>query len=86
METIPEEMLRKYHMEPIEGYFERHGDSIDTKIGFYQTFLIQTDYIVSKISELKLNGEDVSADYVDVLTERKMARAAIDELKAELPT
>lgn len=77
---IPEEILKRYNMECIEWYKERHGDSIDTEIGFYQTFLIQTDYIPSKMMEAQLTGETVNEDYSAILQYRKEAREAINAL------
>lgn len=48
---IAQDLLTKYNMLSLEESKERHGDSVDTKRMFYQTFLMQTDHIPSKIFE-----------------------------------
>ena len=49
--TIPSELLEKYNMTSMEQYKETFGDSVDTEIMVYKTFLIQTDHIPNKIVE-----------------------------------
>lgn len=49
--TIPSELLEKYNMTSMEQYKEMFGDSVDTEIMVYKTFLIQTDHIPNKIIE-----------------------------------
>lgn len=51
---ISNDLLTKYSMAPLEDYRERHGDTFETEIIFYQTFLIQTDHIPNKIVERML--------------------------------
>lgn len=60
--TIPEELLEKYHVAPIDTY--------DTPEEFYFSFLCATDYICNKIVE------DVSTwdDYADEKIARAFAR------------
>lgn len=48
---ISNEILSKYNMKPIETYKEIFGDTLETELTFYQTFLIQTDHIPNKITE-----------------------------------
>ena len=54
----------------------------------YQTYLSETDYVISKLNELKLEDEDEyeteKANYADVLTKRKEARKKINELSKEI--
>lgn len=49
--TIPSDLLAKYNMTSMEQYKEMFGDSVDTEITVYKTFLIQTDHIPNKIVE-----------------------------------
>ena len=48
---IKKEIFAKYKMVSLEEYKERLGDSVDTELTFYQTFLKQTDHIPIKIIE-----------------------------------
>ena len=56
-------------------------------IGNAKRYLADTDYVVIKIYEAKISGEDtlrLETEYADVLAERKRVRATIDGLEAEL--
>lgn len=50
-------------------------------------FLSETDYVVEKLSEARLDSEDefeaLKAKYADVLERRKSARARINELEGQ---
>ena len=61
-------------MQPLDWYKEPHGDTLDTEVTFYKTFLIVTDYIPAKMMEAQLAGEIVNEDYSAVLQYRKEAR------------
>lgn len=63
---IPKEIYEKYHLADITEY--------ETESVFYETFLIQTDFIPNKIIE----GVATSADYADELYYREFARQQID--------
>lgn len=58
------------------------------KICDYEAYLSDTDYIISKLNELKLEDDDSyeteKANYTDVLAKRKEARSKINELREEL--
>lgn len=59
----------------------------DFKLNEAKNYLADTDYVVIKIYEAKINGEDtlpLETEYADVLAERKRVRATIDGLEAEL--
>lgn len=77
---IPKEICEKYNMTSLEEYKNEFGDSADTEKMFYETFLIQTDFISNKI----LEGVATSEDYVDELYYREIARREISgrELKS----
>lgn len=55
------------------------------EIAELKRYLSDTDYVISKLNELKLEGEEgyeaERADYSDVLKKRKEARARINELE-----
>lgn len=60
--SIPKEVYEKYYLADIE-YYEFPSD-------FYQTFLIQTDYIVLKVFE----GSATWEDYPNIREYREFAR------------
>lgn len=72
MFEIDEQMAAKFHLPPVRKYPHPTRD-------WYNTFLIQTDYTVSKAAEAQLLGESVD-DYTDVLRARKIARSAINAI------
>lgn len=51
---FPIEVLKKYNMNSLEEYKAVFGDTKNTEITFYETFLQQTDYIPNKIIEILL--------------------------------
>jgi chromosome segregation ATPase len=64
-------------------------EKINAEIGELKAYLSETDYAVTKINEIMATGTDeeiaeVKAEYADVLTKRKEARARINELEAQL--
>ena len=63
---IPKEIYEKYHLADITEY--------ETEALFYETFLIQTDFIPNKI----LEGVATSEEYADELYYREFARQQID--------
>ena len=63
---IPKEIYEKYHLADITEY--------ETESEFYETFLIQTDFIPNKI----LEGVATSEEYADELYYREFARQQIN--------
>lgn len=63
---IPKEIYEKYHLADITEY--------ETESVFYETFLIQTDFIPNKI----LEGVATSEEYADELYYREFARQQIN--------
>ena len=57
------------------------------KINEYQQYLNDTDYVITKLNEAKIEDEDLfnslKEKYAEVLTKRKEARAKINELEAQ---
>lgn len=55
------------------------------EINEYKQYLAQTDYVISKLNEAKIEDEtlfeSLKVKYADVLTKRKEARAKINELE-----
>ena len=78
---IPTEVLNRFYMQTLDWYKEQHGDTLDTEVTFYKTFLIVTDYVPSKMMEAQLAGETVNEDYSAVLQYRKEAREKINALR-----
>ena len=78
---IPTEVLNRFYMQTLDWYKEQHGDTLDTEVTFYKTFLIVTDYVPSKMMEAQLAGEAINEDYSAVLQYRKEAREAINALR-----
>lgn len=58
---------------------------IDNEIAKYKDYLSSTDYVISKLNELKLDDdgefEKAKAEYKEVLAKRKEARNKINELE-----
>ena len=65
---IPKEIYEKYHLADITEY--------ETESVFYETFLIQTDFIPNKI----LEGVTTSEEYANELYYREVARQELDKL------
>ena len=63
---IPKEIYEKYHLADITEY--------ETESVFYETFLIQTDFIPNKI----LEGVATSEEYANELYYREFARQQIN--------
>lgn len=62
---------------------------ITNEIYAYQQYLEETDYIVTKLNEVKLESteeeyENLKAQYIEKLAKRKEARTRINELEEEL--
>lgn len=58
------------------------------KLNDFKSYLNDTDYVVSKLNELKLEDDDeyekAKAEYSEVLAKRKEARKRINELESEI--
>lgn len=77
---IPITLLEKYNMKSLSEFKKDFGNYIDSEIGFYQTFLIQTDHIPNKIIEAQILNQSVN-DYIEILELRQFARDEINKLK-----
>ena len=77
---LTDEILNRYHMIPLSGYKELFGDTPETELTFYQTFLEQTDYVPAKLAEAAYLRETVDTKYDVVLQYRKEARESINAL------
>lgn len=57
------------------------------EINEYQQYLNDTDYVITKLNEAKIEDEELfnslKEEYAEVLTKRKEARAKINELEAQ---
>lgn len=84
---IKENYLEKYNMEKLDQVKEMFGDTIETEINYYKTFLTQSDYVVAKMLEAYIYGatiEELEYKYSDLLIMRQQARDRINELAKEL--
>lgn len=87
--TLAEDELSKYGMTTLDKFIqniEKDGRSMSNQllIGYLQTFLIRTDYIVSKLSEYLIAGvslQQAEQEYQKILDNRQLARQEIDRLK-----
>ncbi len=75
MNGISEEMAARFYLPRVEDYNHSEMD-------YYQTFLIQSDYVANKIAEALYLGEELDEDYTDVINARKYARRRINELSS----
>lgn len=74
-------------METLEQVKEMFGNSIETEIEYYKTFLKQSDYIIAKMLESYIHGatiEELECKYNDLLIMRQQSRDRINELVKEL--
>ena len=84
---ISEDYLKKYNMETLDEVKEMFGDTIETEINYYKTFLTQSDYVVIKIVEYFINGktiEELQKKYSDLISIRQKCRDKINELQTQL--
>ncbi len=73
-----------FQMPPIETYFDRHGDTLETRIAYYQTYLTHTDYVAAKLAEAAYIGEKLGENYSKIIDCRKAARKRINELREKI--
>lgn len=79
-------LLEKYSMKTLGEYKADWGDSVETEISFYKTFLEKTDYVSSKCIEEYIQGKSktqIVEKYGDLLDAREFARNKIRELEGE---
>ena len=84
---ISDDYLKKYNMETLDEVKEMFGDTIETEINYYKTFLTQSDYVVIKIVEYFINGktiEELRNKYSDLIKKKKKCRDKINELQTQL--
>lgn len=88
--TLTDTELQKYSMLTLDQFLldiQECGRVASNQIviGYYKTFLIQTDYIISKLSEMYLQGVstlNTETEYQKVLDSRKLAREEINRLQS----
>ena len=89
--TLTDTELQKYNMLTLDQFLldiQESGRVATNQIviGYYKTFLIQTDYIISKLSEMYLQGVstlNTETEYQKVLDSRKLVREEINRLQKE---
>lgn len=81
--NLSEEQLQKYYMNTLEQFQKDFGESLDTELTYYKTFLIRTDHIVLRAAEslllLEPSGID---DYLEIVKARRAARVRINQLES----
>lgn len=86
--AVKNDILTKIDDEDVINTDEYRRLSLSAELNQYQTFLDTTDYIITKLNELKLEDDDSyeteKANYQDILSKRKEARTKINILKKEL--
>lgn len=71
---IADELAARFHLPPLEDY-------PFPELDYWQTLLIQSDYVANKVAEAAYLGETVDEDYTEALKARKYARKRINELR-----
>ena len=72
---IRDELARRFGLPHITKYHH------DTRT-WYNTFLLQSDYIVTKAMEAQLSGEDMPDGYAEIMVARAECRKAINAIDA----
>jgi len=62
------------------------SDGADAQLAYYQTYLLQTDYVAAKMAEAMYTGGELDEDYAEVLKKRAECRQKINELQNEYHT
>ena len=75
--------FQHYHMAPLEQYQQDFSDA-GTEKTWLKTFLIQTDYQITKASECQLLGQPVPEEIKVLIAARQEARERINELEGGL--
>ena len=76
-------IINKY----IQNFINKFGNFTSTKIYAYKQFLLETDYIIIKMYEAQIEGEDIAPikeKYKEILMQREEARKKINELEEHL--
>ena len=80
--NLSADQLQKYHMNTLEQFQKDFGESIDSELAYYKTFLIRTDHVVIRAAEslllLEPSGID---DYLEIVKARRAARVRINQLE-----
>lgn len=86
--AVKKDILTKIDDEDIINTDEFRRLSLSAELNQYQTYLDTTDYVITKLNELRLEDDDTyeteKANYADTLSKRKEAREKINILKKEL--
>jgi len=84
------EWLDKNQTEPTSAEIDAEVARLQTiepmkaDIAEAKEYLADTDWVVVKISEMNLEGTDVSGQYLDILSHRKLMREVINAKEAEI--
>lgn len=81
--------LKSFLADPDQDYIDRIKSMKKwNEINTLKSYLSDTDYIISKLNELKLEDDEeeyekTKSEYAEVLAKRKEARKRINELEAQ---
>lgn len=75
--------FQHYHMAPLEQY-QQDFSSTNAEEMWLKTFLIQTDYQITKATEFQLLGQPVPEEIKTLIAARQEARERINKLEGGL--
>jgi hypothetical protein len=84
--AIKDNKLVKVDDEELQATEEYKQEIKNNEIADLKRYLDNTDYVIAKLNEAKIEDEDLFEElkvkYAEILTKRKQARARINELEA----
>ena len=79
MENLSRKLEERFHLLPFEEFCARHPEE-----DYWNTFLIQSDYVANKIAEAVYMGTTHELeDYTQVVEARALCRRKINELRGK---
>lgn len=77
--------LHHYHMATLAEYRRTFSSlsAADVELDWLETFLIRTDYQITKAAECQLLGQPVPEEIETLIAARQEARARINELESK---
>ena len=77
--------LHHYHMATLAEYWRTFSSlsAADVELDWLETFLIRTDYQITKAAECQLLGQPVPEEIETLIAARQEARARINELESK---
>lgn len=86
--AVKNDILTTIDDEDVINTDEYRRCSLQAELNEYQSYLDSTDYVITKLNELKLEDDEAyeteKANYQEILTKRKEARNKVNILRKEL--